>query len=46
MLIDGYDLDVPAALNSTIGVAGTFILYADECPEDNAEDGQFDNACA
>jgi hypothetical protein len=40
------DLDVPAALNSTIGVAGAFTFYADECPEDNAEDGQFDIACA
>ena len=46
MLIDGYDLVVPAALNSTIGVAGTFIFYADEYPADNAEDGHFDSASA
>ena len=40
-------LDVPAALNTTIGVAGTFtFLYADKRPEDNAKDGQFDSTCA
>lgn len=46
MLTDSSDLDVPAALNSTVGVAGTFTLYADERPEDNAEDGQFYSTCA
>ena len=47
VLINISDLDVPAALNSTIGVAGTFVfLYAYERPEDNVEDGQFDSTCA